>query len=62
MSRDGEVWDNYHRDECGLGDLINDAEEVRKIYECNGILPLTRKPLSDYDGPKDEQNVCARLF
>jgi len=47
LSDGSKSWSEYHhRIGCGLGRLVDDAEAVRKIYQCNGI---TRNSLSDYN-------------
>ena len=56
------AWIDYLGSDCGLGHLLNDSETLEKIYKCNGILPLTRKPMSDYAGPTREDGTPARLF
>ena len=45
-------WVGYLGDDCGLGgELMNDQEMLDKIYKCDGVLPLKRKPLSEFSGP-----------
>ena len=46
LSHGSKSWSEYHRIGCGLGRLVDDAEAMRKIYQCNGI---TRNSLSDYN-------------
>ena len=48
--------DNYFRNECGLGDVLDDKTLIQDIYYCN-VVPLERKPIGDYDGPYCEACV-----
>ena len=42
----------YLGEDCGLGKLMDNQEMLEKIYKCNGVLALSRKPLSDFEGSK----------
>ena len=48
--------DNYFRNICGLGDVLDNNAMIQDVYYCN-VVPLERKPIGDYDGPYCEACV-----
>ena len=42
----------YLGEDCGLGELMDNQEMLEKIHKCDGVLPLSRKPLSDFEGSR----------
>ena len=41
----------YLGEDRGLGELMDNQEILEKIYKCDGVLPLLRNPLRDFEGP-----------
>ena len=42
----------YLGEDYGLGKLMDNQEMLEKIHKCDGVLPLSRKPLSDFEGSR----------